>query len=769
MDYFETLNPEQSAAVKATVGPVLVLAGAGSGKTRVLTCRIAHLIETGVAPGKILAITFTNKAAGEMRERVYTLVGECAERMWISTIHSMCVRILRECVGKLDPAYNRNFSIYSEIDKERVLKRVITDLGLDPDVIKEAKNGISKAKNQDISPERYTIEIDPSAMGKDVQRIYAAYEEVLKKSNALDFDDLLVKTLHLLEENEDVLDYYSHKFEYVLVDEFQDTNYIQYRIIRLLASGYDNIFVVGDDDQSIYGWRGAEIKNILDFNKDYKNASVFKLERNYRSTKKILDLANAIIKNNSERSKKTLWTENEDGSKIEVFVGEQETDEATYVSAQIKSLVAMGYSYGDFAVLMRVNALSRSFEQEFTKYGIPYKVFGGFKFYERKEIKDILAYLRLMSNPLDNEAIIRIINTPKRGIGDKTITDLVDYADRNSASVFDALYDLDSLPFGATVRSRLMSFRNLITGLALAKDRGTLSELVKKVVTDTQFLSQFETETDENLSKKMNVSEFENSVEEFEKLNKGATLDDFLASVTLISDIDEATDGDYVSVATIHSVKGLEFRTVFISGLDETVFPISRAVGSPAEMEEERRLMYVAITRAQKRLYLTRARSRFLYGGRQFTAQSRFLTELSEKLGLIKPKSYVRDEGGFNYRYGNGYGDGHRGFARSDKAEKTAVTSGSGYYPDEPTYLSGSGIPSFSKSFTRSISQPPKNAGAKDLSRFLPGKKVEHKKFGVGTIIAVKGTGDKAVADIAFKGIGIKSFSIALAPMQVID
>ena len=755
MDYLSTLNKDQILAVKETEGPVLVLAGAGSGKTRVLTCRIAHLIEMGVNPSEILAITFTNKAANEMRERVYNLVGEGAERMWISTIHSMCVRILRECVGRLEGTYNKNFSIYSEVDKERVLKRIIAELGLDPDLLKDVKNVISKAKNLDISPDRFLIEMDNSAQMGDVQKIYALYEEILQKSNALDFDDLLVKTLHLLEREADVLGYYSEKFRYVHVDEFQDTNYIQYEIIKLLASFYGNVFVVGDDDQSIYGWRGAEIKNILNFHKDFKGTKIFKLQQNYRSTKKILDLANTIIANNSERSQKVLWTENEDGSKIDYYVADQESDEAEYIAAQIKSLVARGQSYSDMAVLMRVNALSRSFEQEFTKYAVPFKVFGGFKFYERKEIKDLLAYLRLASNPLDNDAILRVINTPKRGIGDKTIKELVDYAAKNSISVFDSLFELGSLPLGETIKSRLYTFRNVITDIALSKDKQALSLLVKDVVEKTQFLSQFETETDENLSKRMNVSEFQNSVEEYERLNKDSTLDDFLASVTLISDIDDATDGNYVSVATIHAVKGLEFKTVFVCGLDETIFPISRAVGSPADMEEERRLMYVAITRAKKRLYFTRARSRFLYGERQFTSQSRFLTELSEKLG-IKPPQRRETEYGYGYRYG----EKDNGFGRSSKDEPY-------YYPDEPSAVSSA--PSFSKTFSRSYPPTAPKSGGKNLSKFLPGKRVEHKKFGIGTIIAVKNNGGNPIADIAFKGFGVKSFSIALAPMEVID
>ena len=743
MNYLESLNREQLKAVLKTDGAVLVLAGAGSGKTRVLTCRIAKLIEDGADPRGILAITFTNKAAAEMRERVYALVGDRAGSMWISTIHSMCVRILRECVGRLPGGYNRNFSIYSDVDKERVIKRIVADLGLDGDIVKEAKNMISAAKNKDVSPERYLIAFDKSGQATDIQRIYEEYEKELQKNNAFDFDDLLLKTLHLLEEDEEILSYYSEKFKYVHVDEFQDTNYIQYQIVKLLSSHYGNIFVVGDDDQSIYGWRGAEIKNILGFHKDFGDVSVYKLEQNYRSTKKILSLANAIIKNNTERTDKVLWTDNADGVKPEFFKAEQEIDEAEYVAAQIKGLVAIGFKYSDCAVLMRVNALSRSFEQEFGKYGIPFKVFGGFKFYERKEIKDLVAYLRLSSNPLDDEALTRIINTPKRGIGDNTVAKLAEFSEERGYSMFDALYELDDSPFSQTVSSRLKAFRDILTSLVLIKDNGSLKDFVSAVIDTTDFMSQFETDTEENISKRLNVSEFINSVEEFEKLNPKAGLDDFLASVTLISDIDDATDGDYVSIATIHAVKGLEFKNVFICGLDETVFPISRAVSSPADMEEERRLMYVAITRAMSRLYLTRAKSRFLYGGRQITSQSRFLTELSSELGIEKPqqRSAVRSYGGYD-----------------DRSE--------GYFPDEaPSY--GSAIPSFSTTFRRTVASPA--TGGKNVSKFVPGKHVLHKKFGQGTIIAVKNNGGNPVADIAFKGVGVKSFSVLLAPMEVID
>ncbi len=733
MEFLSRLNNEQLIAVKETEGPVLVIAGAGSGKTRVLTSRIAYLImEKGVNPSNILAITFTNKAANEMKERVVDLVGDSAKSMWISTIHSMCLRILRNSVGRLD-GYDKNFSVYSEVDRERVLKRVITELELDVDTfLKDAKNEISIAKNNDVSPERFEIESFIGPKASDIAKIYRAYEDALKKSNAMDFDDLLVKTLHLFEDEAEVLDYYANKFEYIHIDEFQDTNHIQYRIAKFLASVHNNIFVVGDDDQSIYGWRGAEIKNILGFSKDFKGAKVFKLEQNYRSSKKILELANTIIANNTVRSKKVLWTDNNDGVKIETFVGNDEVSEASYVSAQIKNLVARGAKYSDFAVLMRLNALSRSFEQEFLKYAIPYKVFGGFKFYERKEIKDLTAYLKILINPLDDDAVLRVINTPKRGIGEKSINELIDYSKSTGLSVFDAVCDVDYLNLSSGAKSKIDSFRRLISYLMMQRDSLSIRELVEKVIQETGFMSQFETNSEENISRRLNIDEYKSSVDEFMKLNPSATLVDFLASITLTSDIDEADSSNYVSVATIHSVKGLEFDKVFIIGLDETIFPISRAVGSPAEMEEERRLMYVAITRAKSRLYVTRARSRFIYGERSFTSQSRFITELSDKLGLTKPK-LVATEDGYYYE---------------EPRRQETVTS------------------NFAKTFARTP-QPTPSRG-KDISKFKCGKRVNHAKFGIGVIVSVKG-GEKPVCDVAFKGIGVKSFSLLLAPMEVID
>jgi len=752
MDYLSKLNDAQLKPVLDTEGAVLVLAGAGSGKTRVLTTRISYLIrEKHVDPANILAITFTNKAANEMFARVVDFVGESAYGMWISTIHSMCVRILRASVARIE-GYNKNFTIYSEADKEHVLKRIIADLKIEGDgVLKEAKRHISNAKNNNLSPERYRIECPEHTRDLDTYvKIYSVYEETLLKSNAMDFDDLIVKTLHLLEDDEEVLAYYANKFRYVHIDEFQDTNYVQYRIAKLLCSVHGNIFVVGDDDQSIYGWRGAEIKNILNFDKNFRPTKVYKLEQNYRSTKRILELANTIIANNSVRSKKTLWTENGEGERVEYYVSDEESGEAEYVAAKIKNLVARGYEYKDFAVLMRINALSRSFEQEFTKYAVPFKVFGGFRFFERKEIKDILAYLRLLINPLDDEALLRIINTPKRGIGDKTINTLIEYAKRFDFSLFDALCELDLInDLSGSARNRLNDFRKALSSLTvLNQTTSNLSELINEVLLKTSFMSQFSIDTEENISKRMNIDEFRNSVDEFVRLNKNATLESYLESVTLSSDIDDADSSDFVSVATVHSVKGLEFKCVFIVGMDETIFPISRAVNSPAEMEEERRLMYVAITRARERLHITRARSRYLFGERQFTSQSRFIDEIADKLGIPPKKTGVST-------YGR---DTPSPFYRGRSGEYDSE-------PQSPKSAEGS-VSRFSKSY---VSGAPRQSGPKDISQFRAGKRVRHVKFGVGTIIQIKGSGQNAVADVAFKGIGVKSFSIALAPMEVID
>ena len=746
-EYLNGLNEEQKKAVLDTEGYVLVFAGAGSGKTRVLTNRIAHLVNgKGVNPENVLAITFTNKAADEMKSRLSTMVPG-VERMWVSTIHSMCVRILRNSIGRLE-GYNTNFSIYSEIDKTNVLKRIIAELKLEDDkYLKNARFYISECKNQDIGPERFRLRTDIKDIGIYYQ-IFTLYEQALKKSNAMDFDDLLVKTYHLLEGDAEVLEYYSSKFQYVHIDEFQDTNLIQMEIASLLSSYHKNLFVVGDDDQSIYSWRGAEIKNILEFDRNFPNAKVHKLEQNYRSTKHILDLANTVIAGNTARKKKELWTENGEGEKTEVKIAENENEEAQYTAFKIKQLMNQGAKASDFAVLMRINAISRAYEQEFTKYGIPFKVYGGFKFFERKEIKDLTAYMRILINPLDNESVLRIINTPKRGIGDKTVETLLDYAREYDLSVFDGIVDAERLPLSSGAKSKLFAFRKLITSLMVECAQKPLTEIFATVIEKTAFMSQFEAKSEENYSKRMNVNEYQNAIEEFAKNNPNATLADYLNSITLSSDTDEIDEGNYVSVATIHSVKGLEFPYVFICGLDETVFPVSRATESDTDMEEERRLMYVAITRAQKKLFLTRARSRFLYGNRQFTSQSTFLNELAPKLGIARPKP-ANPYGSYSF---GGYSSGYKGSYDEEAPQSSTSSMG---------YSSG-----WAKNFSSGSKPEQKNTV---LTGYKSGKKVVHQKFGTGTIIQVKGEGKNLIIDVAFPGVGIKSLAVAYAPIKLID
>lgn len=762
-DFLSKLNEEQIQPVLQTEGAVLVIAGAGSGKTRVLTSRIAHIVkDLGVSPYNVLAITFTNKAADEMKERLSQMI-DGVEDMWVCTIHSMCVRLLRYGAEKI--GYGRDFSIYSETDKDKVVKRVIVSLGLEVDqYAKSAKNLISARKTKNLSIEEF--EKDNARMKNigDIVRIMKGYEEELKRSNAFDFDDLLIKTHELLSEDRETLERFSNRFRYIHIDEFQDTNAVQYDIVKMLSYAHGNIFAVGDDDQSIYGWRGADINNILGFERDFKNAKVYKLERNYRSTKKILDVANTVIKHNTNRKDKTLWTGNDDGVNPEVYIADDESGEAQYTAIQIKNLVARGYKYSDFAVLMRINALSRSYEQEFMKYGLPYRVYGGFKFFERKEIKDLTAYLRLLCNPLDNEAVLRVINVPKRGIGDKSIEVLQKYADGNGFSVFDGVFDCDLLDLNNGAKSKIRSFKDIISSLIVDKETMTLTELVKSVIDKTNYMSCFEEKTEENEDKKLNVNELLASVEEFEKQNPQASLSEYLNGITLSSDTDEINDGNFITLATVHSVKGLEYRVVFVCGLDREIFPIERNGSIDDDIEEERRLMYVAVTRARERLYITRAKSRFLYGSRRPTFQSEFLNEISDKVAL------PRDSYSVNRRYPDTdytqkpsqYG-GYR--SRSDYGGSY------GGYSSEESLSASYGT--YKKSIANSYMQNRKAAAPAQKAvgsgdDYKAGTKVIHKKFGEGIIVARKQNGDDVVIDVAFKGIGVKSLVVRYAPIEVV-
>ena len=771
MEELSTFNEEQRKPVLDTEGAVLVLAGAGSGKTRVLTGRIAHLVgDLNVRPENILAITFTNKAANEMKERLDAMIG--VGRMWVCTIHSMCVRILRMYAEKR--GLNENFSIYSEQERNAVIKQAFKELGYDDEnILKSAKFHISNAKMLGLDAESYSKKYAHKHDIEAVMRIYRKYSAHLKQNNALDFDDLLTEARDLLAEDKEALEYLSGKFRYIHVDEFQDTNAVQFDIIRMLSTTHGNLFVVGDDDQSIYGWRGAELENILNFEHYYPKAKVYKLQRNYRSTKNILALANASIAHNALRKGKELWTENPAGDKPVYYEAEEETGEALYCARIISEYRRMGYRLSDFAVLMRINALTRSYEQEFTKYGINYKVFGGFRFFERKEIKDVLAYLRLISNPFDSEAAMRIINVPRRGIGDKTVQTLLNYAAAEELSLYDAVLDCDELPFNSGTREKLRAFGSYIKDLVIRAQDMPVNELAEYLVDSLKLREFYDDGSDEGLAKAANIDEFLNSVEEFARLNEDATLSDYLQQVTLYSDTDEMDDGDYVTIATIHAVKGLEFRFVFLVGLEENVMPTSRSFDTPDGIEEERRLMYVAITRAMEKLWLTRSKSRYLYGHRELTSRSEFVEELKEELNL--PEMRARAYGSYGSEsYGSyggfgGFGAG-RNYQNATKSYSNSpvkrVGSASEYADHASNYPSFGGAgkpPRYGNIGT--TTQPERS---KDTSGFETGVRVKHTRFGEGVITATRGTGNNLIITVHFDTVGNKDLAAALAPLEIV-
>ncbi|MBQ8427013.1 MAG: UvrD-helicase domain-containing protein [Clostridia bacterium] len=737
------LNTEQIKPVLDTEGAVLVIAGAGSGKTRVLTSRIAYLImEKNVSPSNIMAITFTNKAAGEMKDRLQTLVGDISE-MWVSTIHSMCVRILRKDIDKI--GYDKNFSIYDETDKDKVLKRIFDELGYDQDkLFKSVKNHISIAKNECMSPLEYKSANEEIRFIDEITAVYQAYERQLEQSNSLDFDDLLFKTYQLFNCRPDVAKFYSDKFKYIHIDEFQDTNSVQFAIAQALSQSHGNIFVVGDDDQSIYGWRGAKLDNILSFDDIFRGAKIYKLEQNYRSTKKILQLANCIIANNTSRRPKELWTDNDDGTRIETFVGNDENNEATYTALQIKNLMARHSQlcYKDFAVFMRLNALSRAYEQEFMKYGIPCKVYGGYRFFERKEIKDLLAYLKVINNTKDNESFLRSIQCPKRGIGDKTLRELREFCMSVGISLYEGLDRLEQTSIGSAAKTKLFNFKQLLDKFISYSEINKVVDLIDFVIESTSFAEQFAEKSEENTAKLYNISELKNSAEQFQKDNPSSSLADYLGSVTLSSDTDDLNSDDAVTIATIHAAKGLEYKVVFVAGLDEKILPVSRSVDDLDELEEERRLMYVAVTRAKERLYLTRAMSRYMYGNREYMVQSRFLKEAQPILRptVKEEKPYTRQESYNSRNY---------------------------LELDDDKSLSGAGYSSnYAKTFLKG--NKPKANDTVNFSNYKRGAKVKHVKFGEGTIIDLKGEGETLLAHVAFKGVGIKILAVKYAPMEII-
>ena len=722
MAAIDGLNEQQREAALTTEGAVLVTAGAGSGKTRLLTKRIAHLIDDlGVSPYNILAITFTNKAAEEMRNRVLSIVRD-ASGIWISTFHSMCAKILRRYATKL--GYSQNFTIYATDETERTVKQIVKDMGIEEENFwKNALRHISDAKNGGLSPERYFEEFSHVPDINDIVRVYESYETKLKSNNAMDFDDLLLKTHELFDVYPEVLGVYRDRFYYILVDEFQDTNVIQYDLVRMLAGGRGNVFVVGDEDQSIYGWRGADVTNMQNFIEDF-GAKIFKLEQNYRSTKNILTAANNLIKNNVSRIDKKLWSELGDGEVVTAYRATTEAEEADFVVNTVNRLIRDGYKPHDFAVLMRVNALTRLLEQRFMQYNLPYKVYGGFKFFDRKEVKDILAYLRVLNNHADDDAVLRIINFPKRGIGDGTVKALVAAcADRNM-NIFDALVGEVDLGLASAATKKIKPFGQLLKTLDEYMETATVPELAEKVIAAACIKEVYAEDSEENTARKLNIDDFVSSVHEFEK-NRGGTLNDFLEEVTLYTEGDEAAGSDCVFLSTVHSAKGMEFRNVFVIGVEEGLFPLGRASDDLNELEEERRLMYVAITRAKERLYLTYCASRYMYGDRKLCRPSRFFGEIDEKFA-----------------------------ARAAEAKRERDTVAGSFKKKDNVHAAG---------LAAQNSAVKQNNNTGD---FPVGTRVKHRKFGEGVVEGVTNVGANSYVVINFESVGKITLSLAFAPIQ---
>ncbi len=725
------LNEEQRLPVLHTEGAVLVTAGAGSGKTRLLTHRICHIInDLDVKPYNILALTFTNKAANEMKERLEKM--GCDNSLWVFTFHALCVRILRKYADLI--GFKSNFTIYAEQEKLSLIKKIFKDKKIEEDdgiTPSEVADAISDAKTENISPDVYG-KINSFRHGVGIiTEVFDEYNKALQRNNALDYDDLLNFTLKLLTEKEEVREFYSDKFRYIHIDEFQDTNTVQYEIVKLLASKWGNIFAVGDEDQSIYGWRGANYKNLFAFQRDFAGSTTYKLQQNYRSTKRIIALANKVIKNNTTRLDKNLWTDNAEGSNVVFYSAGSDKDEAQYVLTAINSLMTnYGYKKSDFAILMRINALTRTFEEKFIQYGVAHKIFGGFKFFDRKEIKDILAYLKILNNHEDEESLLRIVNFPKRGIGEATIAQAVNYARVEGLTLFDVIYNIEqNLDLPVTVIKKFTPFATALKCLTNAIEQNLKPSLLTKYMCKVVGIKAvFEEDTEENAEHRMNIKELVHSMEEFEKDNPEASLSDYLQNVSLYSDTDEMDDeADYVTLATVHSAKGLEFKVVFLVGMDEGIFPSSRSVDEKDKLEEERRLLYVAITRAREKLYITRAKTRFKFGSTEYCMPSRFLQEM----GFDQQKKQEEKSSYYN------------SYAKERYERSYSKTSyNSAYNADEvPSYdTSYSSAPKLKTTLNKSVTK-----SGKDVSKFVVGAKVRHTKFGEGVITKVTNQGDVCV------------------------
>lgn len=764
----DDLNPQQRKAAETLEGPVLILAGAGSGKTRALTYRVANLIDQGIPPWRILAITFTNKAAKEMRERISSLVGSKGEEVWVSTFHAMCAKILRRDIDKL--GYTRLFTIYDDDDQMSVIKDLLKQSNIDEKALspREIKVKISDAKNKLQSPDEWFQSSDKDFHSQQIHDLYHQYELRLRHANAVDFDDLLVRTLELFADHPPVLESYCDRFSHVHVDEYQDTNFAQYSLIKLLTKKSGNLCVVGDDDQSIYGWRGADIRNILDFEKDYKTATIIKLEQNYRSTANILDAANQVIAHNEGRKEKALWTDFPAGDAIKVFSAGDEREEAAWICDRIAQLKISGTSYGDVAILYRTNAQSRVLEEMLIRAGIPYRIFGGLRFYDRKEVKDIVAYLRCIVNPSDDVSLRRIINQPKRSIGDSTIAELVKHAQEQEMPLYSALMDVPET-LSARPRKCVREFGELMNDLVLAREDLGLADFVKMLIERTGLRIQYEKDlADEAKVRLENMDEFLGAVAEYEKSTENATLEDYLENVALISDLDNAdSSSTAVTLMTVHSAKGLEFPIVFISGLEEGIFPSGRSLMDDSKIEEERRLCYVAITRAMQKLYISYATQRMLYNQLNYNAPSRFIGEIPKRL-LDEEWIHKRERSfpGAMEAYS------HPTPRRAAKPQENGLLSFGIPKVVSTRHGLGSGahalgIQGVQKGFTQSAAATvPASAIA---APFIQGDRVMHKKFGEGNVTEIRGTGNDARIIISFAAYGVKEFSLSIAPIVKVN
>ncbi|MCR5176303.1 MAG: DNA helicase PcrA [Anaerovibrio sp.] len=766
MDIFSGLNPAQREAVECLEGPLLIMAGAGSGKTRVLTHRIANLLAHGVAPYSILAITFTNKAAAEMRERVDRMIGAGAKDIWLSTFHSFCARVLRRDI-EMTGTYKKNFVIYDSSDTQSLIKKCLKELNLDdkqytPNGVQAA---ISNAKNQMMGPLTFAkhIKVNGNFYDQKVSEVYALYQSKLQDNNALDFDDLLLVTVSLLEENDDIRERYQRRFRYIMVDEYQDTNGAQYMLTKLLASAHHNICVVGDADQSIYGWRGADMRNILNFEDDYKETRTIMLEQNYRSTKKILAAANAVIDNNVNRKPKKLWTDNADGEAITTYLAFDERDEARFIIDNIiKQNTLFNIPYGDMAILYRTNAQSRVLEESFLRQGISYTIVGGLKFYDRMEIKDMVAYLRVLSNPFDSVSLSRIINVPRRGIGETSLNKLQSFANERGISLFQVIADpdvLEEIP-GLTARTKkpLTAFSVLLLDLMNKQASLPVSELITEIIEQTGYIEALKADkkSDENTSRIENLQEFIGVAKEFEKSNEEADLNSFLEHISLMTDLDTKTEADdRVTLMTLHTAKGLEYPVVFIAGMEEGIFPNSRSMDSPDQLEEERRTCYVGITRAERKLFLTHASTRTIYGQTRMCDPSRFLEEIPSE---YKEELSARRTAGFGGGYSSG-GYGNSFMPRFSSAKSTGRTAGQSMTASVALNMSKAHMEP-KRTVSSGVIRP-------DMGMvWKAGDKVQHGKWGIGRVVSVSGSGDEVQLTIAFPDQGIKKLMQKYAPIK---